>query len=703
MRILFTAIVVLLLSLGSAEAQLYVAPNGNDTNPGTELKPLASLVGARNAVRQFKKAHRITVPITVTIKGGRYSMFEPLVLLPEDGGTAECPVIYRAEKGETPIFSGGKRITGFIVKPNGVWEADIPECHYYGWRFDQLYVNGKRAVMARTPNIGFLEIGSVKENVWERGTGRFAKKAEQIISFDRKNFDAINQISDEELNNARFRVFHKWDFTLRFMNKIERDSLRIYTSGNGMKPWNPISKGDRVVFENYAAALDTAGEWYLNDRGILNYIPCHGETPENSEVVAPALQNLIMVEGDTSANRFVEHIRFEGLTFEHCHYRMPSTGFEPYQAAVLINSAVMLDGARNISFTNCGISKTGQHALWFRNACSSCEVDHCYLTDLGGGGIYIGGGVSSADETLLNGGEHTQHIRLHNNIIQSGGREFHPAVGVWIGHSSDNDISHNDIGNFYYTGISVGWIWGYAPSNAKRNRITYNHIHHIGWSLLSDMAAVYTLGKSEGTVISNNVIHHVHAFSYGGWGLYTDEGSSDILLENNLVYSTKTGGFHQHYGCNNTVRNNIFAFAKMYQLQCTRVEDHLSFNFTNNITIFEEGQLLDGAWQKIRISMDKNLYWNISQPIHSFAGLTFSQWKKLGRDAHSIVADPNFTDPKKFDFTFTSKRNACKIGFIPFDYTKAGVYGDQQWKERARLPQETIEAFDREVEKNMKK
>jgi hypothetical protein len=697
MRSLLTVILGLLLSFGSAKAQLYIAPNGSDANPGTELKPFASLVGARDAIRKLKKEHQFTSPITVTIKGGHYMMTEPLVLLPEDGGTADFPITYRAAKGEIPIFSGGKRITGFTVDANGVWQANIPECRYYGWRFDQLYVNGQRAVMARTPNKGFLEIGNVKENVWERGNGPSAVKAQQVIAFDSSNFKPIMQITHEDLQNARFRVFHKWDFTLRFIDRIEKDSSRIYTSGEGMKPWNPMGKGDRIVFENYAAALDTAGEWYLNSQGILRYIPRPGETPENAEVIAPALDHFISVKGDAASNHYVEHIKFEGITFEHCLYRMPHTGSEPNQAAALVGSAVMLTGARDITFTNCEISKTGQHAIWFGKGCSGCEVNHCYLYNLGGGGIYLG------DINPQEGVEHTHHIKLHNNIIQTGGLEFPSAVGVWISHSSDNEISHNDIGNFYYTGVSVGWIWGYAPSNAKRNLITYNHIHHIGWALLSDMAAVYTLGKSEGTVISNNVIHHVHAYSYGGWGLYTDEGSSDILLENNLVYSTKTGGFHQHYGCNNTVRNNIFAYAKQYQLQCTRVEDHLSFSFTNNIVIFDQGVLLQGAWQKIRIEMDKNLYWNTKQPVQSFANLSFDQWKKLGHDTHSIVADPYFSNPEKFDFTFKSNRNIRRIGFTPFDYSKAGVYGDEQWKEKSHLPQAILQAFDREVEQNMGK
>ncbi len=679
------------------QIELHIASDGHDSNPGTKEQPLASLIGARNFIRNHKRNHKVSSSYIVNIDKGNYEMNEPLILTPEDSGSEKYPIIYRAKTGTDPIFSGGKRIAGFKINKNGIWEVKIPESAYYRWRFDQLYVNGKRATMARTPNKGFLKIKQVKQNIWEKGTGRAPEKAQQIFSFDDQTFKSINKITEDEVDLIRFRAYHKWDFTLRFIDKVEKDSSRIYTSGQGMKPWNPIKEGGRIVFENYAAALDAPGEWYLNHVGTLFYKPFPDETPENSIIIAPALENLISIEGDATNNKFVEHIRFEGIKFKYCHYKIPRTGSEPNQAAVLINAAVMLKGARNITISNCEISKTGQHALWFGKGCSDSKVEHCNLNDLGGGGIYLG------DIHALEGVEHTNNIQIDNNIIQSGGREFPSAVGVWVGHSSDNEITHNDIGDFYYTGISVGWIWGYAPSLAKRNKIIYNNIHHIGWALLSDMAAVYTLGESTGTVINNNVIHHVHAYSYGGWGLYPDEGTSNITMENNLVYSTKTGGFHQHYGENNSIKNNIFAFAKLYQVQCTRVENHRSFNFENNIVIFNQGVVLKGAWNKIDIVMDQNLYWNIGGDNYDFNGKSFSKWKRSGHDLHSYIADPYFRDARSYDFTFENEKNIQRIGFKPFDYLKAGVYGSMEWKDKAKLPESILNNFDKVIEENMLK
>ncbi|WP_405605820.1 right-handed parallel beta-helix repeat-containing protein [Polaribacter sp. Asnod1-A03] len=679
----------------NAQIKFYVSPSGNNTSTGSLDQPLASLTGARNAIRNHKKTSKNIQSYTVVIKDGNYFMKESFELTSEDSGTKKYPIIYKAEKGAKPVFSGGKIIKGFSVNANGIWQVKIPESVYYNWQFDQLYVNGKRATLARTPNKGFLELTKVTQNIWKQGTSRVAEKAEQKLFFKRETSIELSKINSDEISQVRFKAYHKWDYTLRHIDEVNKDSLSITTSGKGMKPWNALKKGGRIVLENYKAALDAAGEWFLSKKGILYYIPREGETLENTTVIAPVLEQLVSIKGNASNNDYVENISFEGLNFEYCHYKIPSTGSEPNQAAAILNAAIDVKGAKNIKFSDGEISKTGQHALWFGKGVSNSVVEKFYMHNLGGGGVYLG------DFKALEGKEHAHHNTVKNNIIQAGGQEFPAAVGVWVGHSSDSKVIHNDIGNFYYTGISVGWVWGYKPSLAKRNTISYNHIHHIGWDLLSDMAAIYTLGASEGTVVENNLIHHIHSFSYGGWGMYADEGSTGIVFKNNLVYNTKTGGFQQNYGKGNIATNNILAYAKKYQMQCTVAEKHKSFTFTNNIILFNKGMVAKGAWDKVIADVDYNIYWNESGEAYDFNKHTFKEWQKIGLDKNSFLINPNFKNPLEADFRFKNKKIYKKINFQPFDYSKAGVLGSKEWKVKAKLPNSILKSFDEAVEKNI--
>jgi len=197
--------------------------------------------------------------------------------------------------------------------------------------------------------------------------------------------------------------------------------------------------------------------------------------------------------------------------------------------------------------------------------------------------------------------------------------------------------------------------------------------------VLSDMGGIYTLGISPGTVIRNNIFHDIRSYAYGGWGLYTDEGSSGIVLENNIVYNTKTGSFHQHYGRENIVRNNVLAFSNEGQIQRTREEDHLSFTFERNIVYFNNGRLLSSNWKNGRYVMNHNVYWDTSSPEIAFAGMTFAQWQAKGFDKNSVIADPLFIDPLRFDFRLKPDSPAFKVGFQPIDASKIGLYGDPEW------------------------
>jgi len=681
--------------LHAAGVKIYVSASGSDANSGTRDLPLASLNGAVIKLRTLRSLQTLDGPAEVIIGDGEYFLTEPVVLSSADSGTEKSPVIFKAAEGAHPVFYGGKKIQGFEKMSETLWRAKIPEVTQYGWYFEQLYVNGNRAVLARSPNSGFYSLKGVSETVFDKGKGRSPELAVQQIKLFSDGIGQVALFSTEDFSNAVITFYHNWDNTRKHILGFEKDSSSVFTVGEGMKPWNSINKKSRYILENYKAALDTCGEWYLDRTGYLYYIPVSGETLNKLEVIAPVTEHFILIQGDEKTGRKVENIRFEGLSFKVSGYKMPASGNEPAQAAAPVEAVVMADYARNIQFVNCEIAHTGTSAVWFRKACSDSRIENCYFHDLGAGGVKIGDAVQPEKQADL-----TKSIVVDNNIIRSGGLVFPCAVGITLFQASDNQITHNEIADFRYSGISVGWIWGYAYSPSKRNKIEFNHIHHLGWGELCDMGGVYCLGESEGTTVSNNVIHHVYSFDYGGWGLYTDEGSTGIVMENNLVYNCKSSGFHQHYGKENFIRNNIFANNMKAQLQATRIEKHLSFSFNYNVILFSTGDLLSNNWDKIDLQSDHNCYWDTRTKDIRFGKLSFAEWQKSGKDIHSIVANPEFANPSNFDFQIKNKAAIRKIGFKVFDYSQAGVYGSAEWKKLAEFDPAIAQRFDEAVQRN---
>jgi parallel beta-helix repeat protein len=680
--------------LNLSALDIYIAPSGNDQNPGTKNAPLASLKGARDLIRQLRSSGKLNEEIRVLVANGIYFMTEPLVLTDQDSGSENFPVIFMAETGAAPVFIGGIPIKNWERVNNDLWKAKVPEVSRYGFYFEQLYVNDQRATRAKSPNQGFYFLKEVEETIIAKGKEPTQGLAAQKLKIFRDANGVISKFSQPDLEDAVLTLYHKWDNTRKRISEFSAESSTVILTGKPMQPWNQMDRQTRFTIENYKAAIDTVNEWYLDRNGELFFIPKPGENPNEMDIYAPVTERFITLQGNEQTGKNVAHIRFENLRFRVSGYRMPITGNEAAQAASPVDATIMADFANHISFVNCEVSQTGTSAFWFRKGCSNCMVQQCYLHELGAGGVKIGDIPIPDHEKNL-----TKRIRIDNNIIRSGGYVFPCAVGVTIFQASDNNITHNEIANFRYSGVSIGWVWGYTPSPSKRNIIEFNHIHHLGWGELCDMGGVYCLGQSEGTSVSNNLIHHVYSFDYGGWGLYTDEGSTGIIMENNLVYSCKNSGFHQHYGKENTIRNNIFAANIKGQLQATKVEEHLSFNFTNNIVWFNSGSLLTSQWSKVRINSDNNCYWDTRTKDIRFDKLSFTEWQASGKDTKSVVEDPKFVNPLQHDFRIQNKSMLKKIGFKPFDYTKAGVYGDEKWKKLAEFDPALAKAYDEAVEK----
>jgi hypothetical protein len=663
------------VSLWAGARALYVATDGRDdwsgslAAPNAERSdgPLATMGRAQEVLREWRLAGEFdsnSPAPAVQVRGGHYALPEPLVFTPADSGT-----VWQAYGAERPVLSGGARITNWTVNAAGHWEADLPSVREGKWHFTQLFVNDQRRWRPRLPSSGYYTIaGELERSAEAKGAG-----------VDRFQFSPGDIRADwANLNDVEVLAFHSWSMSRLPIRSVdaEQSVVNFFGSSPSRSWWGIFRKGNRFLIENVKEALSEPGQWHL-DRpgGVLTYIPKPGETPEETVVIAPRLERLLVFEG--SEGEPVRDILIEGLTFAHGAWRIHPAGQVMPQAEINLDGAISATNARRIVLRRCAVRHVGLYAIALGNGCHDNLIEGCELFDLGAGGVKLGatalddwGGLKAAASSAEPA---SSRNTVRDTTIAHGGRLHPAAIGVWIGHSPYNTVEHNEIYDLYYSATSIGWIWGYARSHAHHNRVLYNHLHTLGQGVLSDMGAVYTLGVSPGTVVSHNLIHDVNAFDYGGWGLYTDEGSTGVRMEYNLVYRTKTGGFHQHYGRENRIVNNILAFARTDQLQRTRAEDHFSFTFERNIVLYDQGQLMGMRWGDDKKFLDRNLYWNLNGEVQFPGKRSLEQWRETsGHDRHSMVADPMFMDPRQDDFRLRSDSPALALGFIPFDPSKAG-------------------------------
>ncbi len=639
---------LLLAAALQAATTLHISPDGDDSFPGTPTQPLKTLLAARNLARTA--AH----PVTIQLRAGTYRLAETFVLDARDSG-----VTWTAAPGERAVISGGRAITGWKQTSGGLWQAVLPDVRDGRWYFRQLSVNGRRATRARTPNVGYLRADGPKLS-------------------DTKPFQIHFRAGDIKPSwagpgDVEVVALYAWADIRMPIRAVDEQTRRVTLAGNAL----PYTGEDnaRYYIENAPDALDAPGEWYLDRRtGVLSYMPRAGEDVAKAEIVAPVLTKLVLLEDAVQ-------VVFRNLIFRDADSDIGPDGYADAQAAIEIGPAIIARGARECAIEDSVIESVGGYALEIGGGCKRNRIVRNEIRDIGAGGVRIGGGkggtaVGQAPETAP-----ALDNVISDNDLHDLGVVYPSGVGIWIGHGAlATVIAHNHIHNLDYTGISVCWSWGYAPQVCDGHRIEYNHIHDVGRGVLADMGGIYTLGIQPHTVLRNNLIHDITVSTYGGWGIYLDEGSTGILVENNIVYAAAKQAFNMHYGRENMVRNNVFVGGET-AVSYTRVEDHLGFTMTRNILYNPGGKLLNLAEEKSAAAcgadspkheahtrvdcrhyrLAGNIYYAPSQPRSD-----------TGNDDAPVVADPAFVNAAANDYRLRPDSPALKAGFMPIDLTGVG-------------------------------
>jgi hypothetical protein len=570
---------LIIISFGftTQAADIWVSPKGSDQNEGTKEQPLATPGAALRKARELRRLNDASVKegIHIIIKGGIYQLYEPLFVRPEDSGTADSPTTIEAAPGETPVFSGGVAVTGWrkLTRPvlglpitalGKVWVADAPVVGGNMLSFRQLWINGNKAIRAKSLN------GEMMDRILS------LNHKEQSCWIPKPKTSDLSKVEGMEM------FIHQWwaIAVLRIkLIQVQGDSAKLTfeqpeSRVESEHPWPApfISKkpGGNSAFylSNAIQFLDEPGEWYLDSRTRkLYYWPRKGEVMASANVVAPALETLVKVEG--TIDNPVSYLFFRGVSFQYSSWLYPSqAGLVPHQAGMYMldayklkvpgtpdkkglenqawvgrpASAVAVSYANHTGFEACRFEHMASTGLDYKRGTHDDEVKGCVFKDVGGSGMLAGVFSDEASEVHLPYNpkdlrEVCTNEHISNNLITDVSNEDWGCVGIGAGYVKGIDIEHNEICETSYTGISVGWGWSKTANVMSDNKIYANKITHYAKHMY-DVAGVYTLSAQPGTVISENYLDSIYKAPYAHdpvhwFYLYLDEGSSNITVKDN--------------------------------------------------------------------------------------------------------------------------------------------------------------------------
>ena len=579
MKKLFVTAICILCSHWLLAGEIWISPKGSDFNDGTCQSPKATLTSALRQAREWRRTedNRIQGGITIYMEGGTYAFYEPVFIRPEDSGTKESPTIIRSVGDEKVILSGGISIKGW-KKQGKVWVADVPVFNGRPLDFRQLWVNGKKAVRARDVEdfekmnricsvdekneILYVPVVSIRRLIDNKGNLK-AKYAEMVLH---QMWCVANlRIRSVEVQGDSAAIrFHQPESRIQFEHPWPRPM--VTTDGHN----------SAFYLTNARELQDVPGEWYHDiDARKVYYYPREGEKMQEAEVIVPAVETLVRVEG--TLDRPVCHIRFEKITFSYTTWMRPSEkGHVPLQAGMYLTDGYRIDpkmqrnylnhpldnqgwlgrpaaavrvvAARQIDFERCQFEHLGSTGLDYEEAVQGGVVRGCLFHDIAGNGLLVGSFSPAAHETHLpydpaDRREVCTQQQINNCYLTEIGNEDWGCLAIAAGYVGDVNIEHNEISEVPYSGISLGWGWTQTVNCMRNNRVHANLIHHYAKHMY-DVAGIYTLGSQPKSYVTENCVHSIYKPGYvhdpNHWFyLYTDEGSSFITVRDNWTEGEK--------------------------------------------------------------------------------------------------------------------------------------------------------------------
>ena len=557
--------------------EIYVSLQGNDKNPGTKEAPFYTLNRAIKQAREWRRLNRPEVAggIYIRLEEGVYAQRNSLFLRPEDSGTPDSPTVICAVDGAHPVISGGVAVTGWKRGCDNpaipeklrqkIWSAEAPLIGNRRVETRQMWVNGNKVQRAAQFPDGGLE---------------------QMIDFNPEEqtitIPVSQNVNPKRLQNAgqlEMIVHQRWAIAILRVKSIDAKDgqavVRFHEPESHLEfahPWpQPVIGGEKgnssFCLTNALELLDQPGEWFQEyPSGTIYYYPQAGENMETAEVIIPALETLVTIDGTLS--RPVKHIQFNGITFAHTSWMRPSFqghvtlqgGFPLLDAyklqepglpekAELENqawiirpeTAIRVRGAEHIDFKHCTFRHLSSTGLDYEWAVTASSVEDCQFTDIGGTALLVGAFPDGGFETHVpfipaDVRELCSHITIRNNFISNVTNEDWGCVGIGAGYVRNMDISHNEVCHLNYSGICVGWGWTSLESGMCNNRIEANYVHHFARRLY-DAGGLYTLSNQPGSVMRNNRIEHLIEAPYAtndrAFYIYLDEATDGYTMENN--------------------------------------------------------------------------------------------------------------------------------------------------------------------------